>query len=105
MTEMPARPRRMPLAALLGVAASLLFVNAGVAAAATIEGTNSTSTWSPTTANVTTAESVTFKNSSMSVPHGVGWGGAAPTTPNCTGVPGSPGQTEWEGNCSFSQAG
>lgn len=105
MAEMGFLRRHRPLAALLGVAVSIVFAGVGVAAAATIEGTNSISAWNGTPASTTTAEPVIFKNSSASTPHGVDWTGG-PATPSCTaGVPVDSSGTSWTGDCSFSQAG
>ena len=50
-----------------------------------------------------TAETVTFKNPSTTIPYGLNWAGG-PATPSCPGVPGV-GQTNWTGTCSFTQAG
>jgi plastocyanin len=86
----------------LGVAASAVFTS--VAVAATVEGTNSISGWNNPNPTVTTAESVIFKNSSMTTSHGVAFD-APPSAPSCPGVVGSPGQTNWQGTCTFSQAG
>jgi plastocyanin len=90
------------IAAILGVVT--LLAAASIAAAATIEGTNSTSAWTGTPATIDAGESVTFKNSSTSIPHGVAFD-APPATPSCTGVVGSPGQTNWQGSCTFTQPG
>jgi plastocyanin len=92
-------------AAVLCIGVAAFFATASVASAATIEATNSISAWTPNTATITTAESVTFKNSSGSTPHGLAFNAGVPSTPSCPGVVGSPGQTSWEGNCTFSQAG
>jgi hypothetical protein len=50
---------------------------------------------------------VTFKNSSSSVPHGVIWESGAPETPSCSGVPVGEGNwnTKWDGNCTLSKPG
>jgi plastocyanin len=85
---------------MLGLVA--FFAATSVAAAATIEGTTDPSAWHPNSANITTAESVTFKVGTLA--HGVAFD-APPATPSCPGVVGSPGQANWEGTCTFSQAG
>lgn len=51
--------------------------------------------------------SITFKNST-GLPHGVRWDASVPATPSCgAGVPtgNSSNSANWEGSCSFSQAG
>ena len=103
MVETTRRRRIAPLAALLGVVASLAL--AGVAAAAqTIEAVG-TSSWSNSTQTITTAESIPFKNST-GFPHGVKWDAGVPATPSCPGIPtGTSSSSSWEGNCSFSQPG
>jgi plastocyanin len=99
------RIRGSLIVALIAVGtASIVFSGVGVAAAATIEGTNSSAAWSPNTANITTAETVTFKNSSMSLAHGLHWN-APPAMPSCPNVPVDSSGTNWAGDCSFSQAG
>jgi plastocyanin len=73
-------------------------------AAVPIEAVGSSS-WSNSTQTITTAETVTFKNST-GLPHGVKWDAGVPATPNCPGVPtGTSSGSSWEGDCSFSQAG
>jgi len=90
---------------MLGFAAAFLVAGTSIAAGATIEATNSISAWSPNSANVTTAETVTFQNTSTSTPHGLHWN-APPTTPACAGtVPVESSGTNWSGDCSFSEAG
>ena len=86
---------------ILGLASAIVFAGLSSAAGPTIEA-SSNLTWSPSTASVTTDESVTFKNPSMTM-HGLRWTGG-PATPSCPGVPGV-GQTNWTGTCSFNQAG
>jgi plastocyanin len=101
MTEMRRRRHRLWLATLLGVVAVLSFTGFSSAANQTIEASGLS--WSPSTATVTTADTLTIKNPSSMTLHSVSWDGG-PTTPNCTGVPGT-GQTNWTGTCTFSQAG
>ena len=106
MSERAARhPRkRVPLiAGILAAAAAAVFAVASIAAPPPIEGTNGISAWNNNSPTITTAESVTFKNSSATTSHGVAFT-APPAAPNCTGVP-NVGQTSWEGSCTFSQAG
>jgi plastocyanin len=95
------RRRRTLIAVAVGVVASIVF--ASLAVAATVEGTNSISAWTNPNPTVTTAESLTFRNSSTTTSHGVAFD-APPVAPNCTGVP-STGTTNWQGSCTFSQAG
>ena len=96
------RFRRRHALIAVALAASIAFTS--VAAAATVEGTDSFSGWVNPNPNVTTAESLTFKNSSMTTSHGVAFD-SPPATPSCSGVIGSPGQPNWQGTCTFSQAG
>jgi plastocyanin len=85
----------------LGLGIAAFFAAASVAAAVTIEGTTDVSAWHPNSATIDAGESVTFKVNTT--PHGVAWNASSPTS--CTGVVGSPGQANWEGSCTFSQAG
>jgi plastocyanin len=103
MAEMRLRRRHTSLAALLGVCVAMLFAGVSVAAAA-VEGTNSSTVWTNPTATINAGGSVTFKNTSTSLAHGVGFN-APPTPPSCTGVPGPAQVGPWEGNCTFTQAG
>lgn len=89
---------------------------AGSETGPTVEAVNKTSgvyaeehhAWSPTQATVTAGGAVTFRNQSMTVPHGVHWVGG-PATPSCSGVPvgteSSASGTGWSGACTFAQAG
>jgi plastocyanin len=96
--------RRWLIAVPLGFAAVMTFAVMSFAAGPTIQPSGTTA-WSPNTATITTAESVTFKNPSTTVPHGVRWT-SSPATPNCSGgVPVESNGTNWEGTCSFAQAG
>jgi plastocyanin len=100
MTETRFRRHRLRLATLLGVVATFSFTGFSSAANQTIEASGLS--WSPSTTTVTTADTLTIKNPSSTL-HSVSWDGG-PTTPNCTGVPGT-GQANWTGTCTFSQAG
>src|ERR1044072_3831879 len=96
-------PRRAAI--LLGACVALLFSSVGVAAAA-VEGTNSIHAWTHPTATIDARESGTFKTTTTTPPHGVGWNASSPEPPSCPGVVGSPGQAgPWEGNCTFQAAG
>jgi plastocyanin len=86
----------------LGLVSAIAFAGLSSAAGPTIEASPSL-IWSPSTASVTTDESVTFTNPSATISHGINWTGG-PATPSCPGVPGL-GQTDWTGSCSFNQAG
>jgi plastocyanin len=90
------------IAIVLGAGLVAFFATASVAAAVTIEGTTDTSTWHPSSTTIDSGESVTFKASSAT-PHGVAFNAGNPGTPSCTGVVGSPGQGNWEGNCTFTE--
>src|SRR5215213_9532015 len=103
MTEIRFLRRHARLAALLGVTAAIVFSGVAVAAVAPVEGTSSLTAWTNSTPTIDAGESVTFKNTSATTPHGVGFD-APPVAPGCTGVPGA-GDTSWEGSCTFSQAG
>src|SRR4051812_18885785 len=85
---------------MLGVAAT-----AGLAAEPTIEVTgNSPATyaWTPSTAEVGSGGSVTFKNATANL-HGLTWE-SGPETPSCTGTS-SVGKGNWSGSCTFAQGG
>jgi len=64
--------------------------------------------WSPATATIAEGGTVTLKNESATVPHGVRWV-SSPATPACTGVPVGtmPAQsgTSWSGTCTFTAPG
>jgi plastocyanin len=98
--------RRLLIASLLGVALSAAGVAVTLAATPTIEATDSTAGWMPNSATVNAGESVNFKNSSTSVPHGVHWEAGNPEVPNCgAGVPVESSGTNWNGSCTFTKAG
>lgn len=61
--------------------------------------------WSPAQVTVASGGTVSFQNSSGSVPHGVVWETGNPETPACSGVPIDEGQTNWKGSCTFAKAG
>lgn len=97
------RRRRTLIAAILGVGVAAYLAAVSFAAPLPVEGTNSTTTWTNPNPTLTTAESLTFKNSSMTTSHGVAFD-SPPVAPSCTGVASSP-APNWEGSCTFSQAG
>jgi plastocyanin len=104
-----------PLAALLGAAAVVLPAVASSEASPTIAAVNypgggyyESHAWSPVAATVAAGGTVTLKNESATVPHGVRWVNP-PATPACTGVPvGTAPQssaTGWSGTCTFTAPG
>jgi plastocyanin len=98
---------RLPLVAVpAGVAGVLLFSAASLAENPTIEGAGGEANpyWSPASAEIAAGGSVTFKNPSTSIYHGVAWTGG-PETPKCTGVPVDDFKYNWSGSCTFTQAG
>jgi plastocyanin len=105
---MGARPRerraRLLFAVPLGLALVLLPAAAS-SAEPTIEATGGGPYyWSPSSAQTAPGGTVTFKNPSGSVLHGVTWSGG-PATPTCSNVPINDGKTSWTGSCTFAQAG
>jgi plastocyanin len=104
--QMAPRKRRFLVALLLGAAAALQFVAESSAEGPAIEaaGPSPTYFWKPSTATVGLGGSVTFKNTSTTVPHGVRWTGG-PEKPGCSGVPVEGEKTDWSGSCTFAQAG
>jgi plastocyanin len=102
------RRRHALIAVPLGAGAAIVFAAVSLAAGPTVEATNSSTAWTNgTPPAITTAETVTFKNSTTtSLPHGVHWN-SPPATPSCAaGVPvDSSSSANWSGDCSFSQAG
>jgi plastocyanin len=102
------------LATLLGAAVVVLPAVAS-SEAPTISAVNSgggyyqeTHAWSPATATIAAGGTVTLKNESATVPHGVLWV-SSPATPACAGVPvgTTPAQsgTSWSGTCTFTAPG
>jgi plastocyanin len=90
----------------IGTAAALHSVAASIAEGPTIEAASAGAgyVWKPSTATVGPGGTVSFKNTSAVVPHGVTWTGG-PETPSCTGVPVNQEKTNWSGDCTFAQAG
>jgi plastocyanin len=102
---MAASKRRFLFALLLGIAAAFLFVAESSADGPTIEASGSGPFfWNPSTTSIGTGGTVTFKNTSASVPHGVTWKGG-PEMPSCSGVPIDGEKTQWSGACTFIQPG
>jgi plastocyanin len=100
------RPRKRNLllaATLVGVVAIVPAV-ASSEAGPTVSGLESIM-WSPTQVTVAGGATVSFQNTSDSVPHGVVWETGNPETPACNGVPIDEGQTNWKGSCTFTKAG
>jgi plastocyanin len=99
--------RRLLFALPLGIAAVFLVPTASPAADPAIEaaaGSYGSYYWSPAGAEVAAGGSVTFKNPSASVLHGVVWT-SGPEKPKCAGVPIDDFKTSWSGGCAFEQAG
>jgi plastocyanin len=99
--------RHLLSAALLGIAGVLLAVAVSAAEGPTIEaagGVYGGYYWSPSSSEVGTGGTVTFKNTSGLVEHGVVWDNG-PETPSCTGVPINEGKTNWHGSCTFTKPG
>jgi plastocyanin len=107
---MGARPRERRARLLFAVPLVLALVLLPAAASSaepTIEaaaGAYGSYYWSPSSAQTAPGGTVTFKNPSGSVLHGVTWSGG-PETPNCSNVPINDGKTSWTGSCTFAQAG
>ena len=99
---MGTRKRYRLLAGVLG--AAFVAVPAIAESSPTVSGTESL-TWSPPEVTVTPGGTVTFQDTSASVPHGVVWEAGNPSTPACSGVPVNKGETSWKGSCSFTNAG
>jgi plastocyanin len=103
VSERGPRRRSRALAHLLSVAlagTALLLAGSALAAEPTIEAAGLS--WSPPTASVGPGEKAKFKNSTATL-HALTWE-SGPQTPGCTGVP-TTGQANWEGTCTFQQAG
>lgn len=98
--------RRVLFALPFGLALFLLPGAASMAEGPTIEaaGGESSPYWNPASAEVAAGGSVSFKNPSASVFHGVTWTGG-PEAPKCTGVPVDDFKYSWSGSCTFAQAG
>jgi len=60
--------------------------------------------WKPAVLTSAPGGTVTFRNPSTLVPHGLAWTGG-PEKPSCSGVPVDSSGTGWSGNCAFAQAG
>jgi plastocyanin len=93
------------LAVPLGLALVLLSAATSSAVDPTIEAAGGGPYyWRPASAAVAPGGAVTFKNGSGSVEHGVTWTGG-PEAPSCSGIPINNGKTNWNGSCTFAQAG
>jgi plastocyanin len=120
---MRSRKRVLLLASLIGAAMAILPAVAGFASGETVSAMEEAGLygskrhyWMPSLVEkVAPGGSVTFQNTSATVPHGIVWTGG-PGTPICekggvgkevpvyTAV-GQGGETGWKGSCRFSQAG
>jgi plastocyanin len=102
---MPTRKRQFVFALLAASVLALQLVPGSSADGPTIESAGNFETgyvWRPSTASVGLGGSVSFKNPSTTVPHGVKWTGG-PESPSCTGIPNE--GENWSGSCTFAQAG
>jgi plastocyanin len=98
------RKRHLLLAAALGAAIPVVPAIASSESAPTVSGLESIM-WSPAQVAVASGGTVSFQDSSGTVPHGVVWETGNPETPACNGVPIDEGKTEWKGSCTFARAG
>jgi plastocyanin len=96
------RKRNLLLAGVLG--AVFVAVPAIAEPGPTVSGTE-TLMWVPPEVTVAPGGTVTFQDTSATVPHGVVWEAGNPSTPACSGVPVNKGETNWKGTCTFSNAG
>jgi plastocyanin len=96
--------RHLLVAAALGAAIPVVPAIASSESAPTVSGLESIM-WSPAQVTVASGGTVSFQDSSGSVPHGVVWETGNPETPACSGVPIDEGKTEWKGTCTFAKAG
>lgn len=105
---MEARPwerRARLLFAVLPALALILLPAVASSADPTIEASGGGPySWSPSSAQTAAGGTVSFKNPSGSVLHGLTWA-SGPETPKCSNIPINDGKTSWAGNCSFAQAG
>lgn len=92
-----------PVLAAALVVAAVVAAGAGGAPGPTISGLES-SMWSPMEVTIAPGGTVTFQDTSNTVPHGVVWTGG-PETPHCEGVPINEGKTNWKGTCTFAAEG
>ncbi len=102
---MSLRKRYLPVVALLGAGLAVIpaMATSAPSSTATVSGIE-TDMWSPMEVAITPGGTVTFQNTSSSVPHGVVWK-SGPEIPACTGVPINEGATDWQGSCTFSKEG
>jgi plastocyanin len=105
LEELSLRKRYLPLVALLGAALAVIpaMANTTGPSTATVSGLESLM-WSPMEVAITPGGTVTFQDTTGSVPHGVVWK-SGPETPACNGVPIDEGRTDWKGTCTFSKEG
>jgi plastocyanin len=96
------RKRYLLLAGVLG--ATFMVVPAIAESSPTVSGTE-TLMWVPPEVTVPPGGTVTFQDTSTTVPHGVVWEAGNPSTPGCSGVPVNKGETNWKGTCTFANAG
>jgi plastocyanin len=109
------RYRRLFVAAGLGIVVTVASTASASAVTPLISAFNepgiySYHYWQPSTATITTGDSVKFENPYASTYHGLKFtGGTAGETPTCTGIPAAAGEPigafHWEGECKFTKAG
>jgi plastocyanin len=97
------------LAALLGASVAMIPALSGFASGGTVSASESGCgsqpyCWSPSSESATAGGTVTFRNPSEGVPHGISWTGG-PETPACSGVPINEFKVKWEGTCKFAKPG
>jgi plastocyanin len=96
--------RDLLAAAALGAAVAVVPAVASSESSPTVSGLESIM-WSPAEVTVMSGGTVTFQNTSESVPHGVVWEAGNPEIPVCSGVPIDRGATNWKGSCTFTKPG
>jgi plastocyanin len=103
--EMKLRNRYLLPAIVLctGLAAIPSLATSAGSSTATVSGLESLM-WSPMEVAITPGGTVTFKNASTRVAHGIVWT-SKPETPACSGVPIDKGEFNWQGSCKFEKEG
>lgn len=101
---MKPRKRYLSLAAMLATAVVVVPAIASSEPSPTVSGLESIM-WSPAEVTVASGGTVSFQDTSGSVPHGIVWESGNPETPTCSGVPINEGKTDWKGSCTFTTAG
>lgn len=86
-----------------GLAAIPSLATSAGSSTATVSGLESLM-WSPMEVAITPGGTVTFKNTSTRIQHGIVWT-KKPETPACSGVPIDKGEYNWQGSCKFEREG